>query len=108
MMKLKPTIKTAVENTATKKRVAGKGETVLKEGTPLDHTKKHDVVRAEGRTVGLNKGITKNMDNFESLRIDCWLTDDVRDGETVEQALERLSKVIDKQIQLEVERVLDS
>lgn len=70
-------------------------QTVLKRGVPNDL--KHET--HEGATypvVGVSVGITKNMDNYESLRVDCWLTDTVQEGETYEQAYARVVAVVDK------------
>lgn len=71
-------------------------QAVLKEGTPLDH---HIKQEAKETTVGINLGITKNMDNYESLRVDCWLSDTVKENETVDQAYARIIGVVDKTLQ---------
>ena len=65
---------------------------VLKEGTPLEHSVKH----LSSNIVGANLGLTKNMDNYESLRVDCWVTDEVREGETPKQAFERILGLLDE------------
>ena len=85
----------ASENTQVTKGTS-KNQEVLKEGIPNDHSVKH---LTNDRVVGASVGITKNMDNYESLRVDCWLTDTVADNETVEQAYERILGVIDKTMQ---------
>lgn len=69
-----------------------KNQEKIKEGVPLEHHVKQDGVRV----VGVNIGITKNMDNYESLRVDCWLTDTIQEGETPEQAYERVLGIVDK------------
>lgn len=84
----------ASDNTQVTKGTS-KNQEVLKEGTPNDHSIKH----LSTKIVGASVGITKNMDNYESLRVDCWLTDTVADNETVEQAYERILCVIDKTMQ---------
>lgn len=86
-------LKTAAKKNvnATKKVVGEEDETLIK-GTPLDHATKHSPY--EGAKVGMSKGITKNMDNYESLRVDVWLTDDVMLGETVQHAYNRISAVL--------------
>ena len=43
-------------------------------------------------TVGVSVGITKNMGNYESMRVDVWAVDNVRKGETKEKAIRRVSK----------------
>lgn len=84
----------ASENTQVTKGTSNNQE-VLKEGTPNDHSIKH----LSTKIVGASVGITKNMDNYESLRVDCWLTDTVKENETVEQAYERILGIIDKTMQ---------
>ena len=84
----------AVDNTQITKGTS-KEQEVLKTGTPNTHSVKH---LCDGTVVGASVGITKNMDNYESLRVDCWLTDKVKDNETVEQAYERVLGIIDKTV----------
>ena len=85
----------ASDNTQVTKGTS-KNQEVLKEGVPNDHSNKH---LTNSTVVGASVGITKNMENYESLRVDCWLTDTVADNETVEQAYERILGVIDKTLQ---------
>ena len=84
----------ASDNTQVTKGTC-KNQEVLKEGTPNDHSIKH----LSTKIVGASIGITKNMENYESLRVDCWLTDTVKENETVEQAYERILGIIDKTMQ---------
>ena len=81
--------KKALDNTSVKK-----GSDVLKEGIPNDHSRKHCAVNV----VGANVGFTLNMEDYNSLRVDCWLTDEVKEDETQEEAYSRILKVIDKTI----------
>lgn len=69
------------------------GGKTIKEGLPLDHAVKQNHT---GNKFGISKGITKNMGDYESLRIDCWYNDEVREGETVKQAFNRVSKLLDE------------
>lgn len=85
----------AKKNTTVTKR-ANKQDTVLKEGTLIDHAVKHDVQSATNSKFGMSLGLTKNMDNYESLRADVWATDDVQDGETLEEAYTRLHATLGK------------
>ena len=90
------------------------GKEVIKKGRPLEHSDKHLsmpegtapllIAPAPALTVGISKGITKNMDNYESLRIDCWLTSDVIDEEP-QETIKRLSAIIDETIQNEIDSV---
>lgn len=79
---------------------------VEKEGVPLDHSPKHGVP-IQARTVGMNKGITRNMGDFESLRVDVWLTDFVADDETPQEALARVEEIIDETLEEAVLSMID-
>lgn len=79
---------------------------VLKEGTPLNHSDIHNINRTQ-RTVGVNIGITKNMGDFESLRVDCWLTDEILEGETQSDALARVGAIAYNELTRQVEELLD-
>lgn len=73
--------------------VQNKSGEVLKKGNPIDHSAKH--FDKSGRPiVGVSIGSTLNMDNYESLRVDVWLTDEVKDSETIERAYERVTKIV--------------
>lgn len=88
--------KKAEENTTIVKKSSGEVET-LKAGTPLDHANKHDP--KSGMIVGMSKGVTKNMDNYESLRVDVWVSDSVNKGETHDEALNRIESAIDNALE---------
>ena len=64
-----------------------------------DMANEKDFTKLIAEIVGASIGITKNMENYESLRVDCWLTDTVKENETVEQAYERILGIIDKTMQ---------
>ena len=87
-----------------------KSRTPLKEGTFADISeKKRDSVRSSNnQVVGISVGCTKNMDNFESLRVDVWLSDSVQSGETVEEAYDRVRGVIDETLSDIVESYIES
>lgn len=84
----------AEKNTSITRKVGREEPVVVKSGTPLDHSLKHEPY--EGAKLGMSKGITKNMDNYESLRVDVWLTDEVLPGESVREAYTRIEGVIDE------------
>lgn len=86
----------AVENASVTKGTS-KNQTTFKEGKPNDHSSKH--FNKELPTVGVSIGTTLNMGDYESLRVDVWLTDTVSDNETVEQAYARVVKTVDKTLQ---------
>lgn len=70
----------------------------VKAGTPLDRATQHNIP-FPSRTVGIAKGVTKNMGDFESYRVDVWLTDYVHDDETVEEAYSRVESIVDKTLE---------
>lgn len=77
------------------------GYVTVKKGKPLDHDVKQKSAKREddlfvGQTIGVSKGVTKNMDNYESLRVDCWLSDTVHEGETVREAFARIEAIVDE------------
>lgn len=57
-------------------------------------------------TVSVSLGATINTGNFSSIRLDYSLTDDVRSGETVNDAYARVEAKVDEQIQrrMKIER----
>lgn len=69
---------------------------VLKEGVPNDHSRKHS---NGGTVVGVNIGTTLNMGDYESLRVDVWLSDEVQKNETTQQAYERVVRIVDETLQ---------
>ena len=88
--------KKAEENTTVTKGTS-KSQKTLKEGKPNDHSRKH--LDYETPTVGVSIGTTLNMGDYESLRVDVWLTDKVQNDETVQQAYERVVKTVDETLQ---------
>ena len=50
-------------------------------------------------SVTMSLGATLNMGNFESVRLDYSLTDDLRTGETPDQAYARVEAQVEKQLQ---------
>lgn len=104
-MPIKAGLKKKLEENVNVIKKEGKSEPVLlKKGKPLEHSRKHDLVPCVGETtfrpkVGLSKGCTVNMDNYESLRIDIWLTDEVQPKETHQKAVDRLNKMIDEKLE---------
>jgi hypothetical protein len=86
----------AMANTTIQKGSHRKGFETVKSGTPLDHTVKHNPADLTGVKFGMSKGITKNMDNYESLRVDVWLTSETREGETEKEAFARVEALIDE------------
>ena len=92
----KKSLKEIASENAQVTKGTSKNQEVLKEGIPNDHSVKH---LTNDRVVGVSLGITRNMGDYQSLRVDCWLTDTVEDNETVEQAYERIIGQVDKVLQ---------
>lgn len=81
----------AKENTQVTVGTKQSQKVVKKAETPPDKSR---TVHSEKGVVGASLGVTKNMDNYESLRVDCWLTDTVREGETEDKAFNRVFGVL--------------
>ncbi|MBO8161063.1 MAG: hypothetical protein H0Z24_05455 [Thermosipho sp. (in: Bacteria)] len=95
--------KSAKENTTIKKKnTVTKEEEVIKAGTPLDH-----IIKKVPNMIGMSKGVTVNMDNYESFRVDCWLTVPLDDKSSPEEKFMELSEIIESQIQYEVQRIIE-
>lgn len=94
---LKKSLSQQAEENSTVTRGTSKNQKVLKEGVPNDHSRKH--LNDEFPTVGVSIGTTLNMGDYESLRVDVWLSDKVSDTETLEQAYARVVQAVDSTLQ---------
>ena len=92
----KPLKAQAKENAQVTKGTS-KNQEVLKKGVPNDHSRRLD--NSGNTVVGVSIGSTLNMGDYQSLRTDVWLSDTVNDGETVEQAYERVTKIVNDTLQ---------
>ena len=98
--KLKQSLSQTAEENVSVTRGTSKSQTTLKKGKPNDHAAKHlGATPTTAPVVGVSIGSTLNMENYESLRVDVWLTDTVQPGETVQQAYERVSNTVDTTLQ---------
>lgn len=86
----------AKENT-TVTRGTSKDQQVLKQGVSNEHSRKH--LDGDVPVVGISVGITKNMDNYESLRADVWLTDKKANNESMEEAYARVAQIVSSVLQ---------
>lgn len=109
-MAVKKVLKKQTKEAPTNAKVIHKKdrvEKVIKDETPLDHSDKHKLpFKSNVKTVGMNLGVTRNMDNYESLRVDVWCTDEVQEGETHEEALNRISDLVKARIDYEIEEII--
>ena len=94
---IKKPLKTQAEENAQVTRGTSKDQEVLKKGVPNDHSRRLD--NSGNTVVGVSIGSTLNMGDYQSLRTDVWLSDTVNDGETVEQAYERVTKIVNDTLQ---------
>lgn len=79
---------------------ATKENTVIKKGVPVDPSHKHKEIEnlSNKPRVGFNLGTTLNMENYESLRADVWISDEVQEGETIEEAIQRVKGICEEQL----------
>lgn len=101
LKKAKQLEKKAEENLNAEIRNGATKETIpVKRGNVVDPAQKHKELEvANNRTrVGFNLGTTLNMENYESLRADIWISDEVQDGETVVDAIQRLKDICEEQL----------
>ena len=94
---LKKSLSQQAEENSTVTISTSKNQRVLKEGVPNDHSRKH--LNDDFPTVGVSIGTTLNMGDYESLRVDVWLSDKVSDTETLEQAYARVVQAVDSTLQ---------
>lgn len=79
-------------NTRVTKKSSGVETTLVDEGKHLNSSTKRDILNPN-KFVGINIGITKNLDNYESLRVDVWIADNVQEDETHADTLQRLTDI---------------
>lgn len=84
----------ARKNTTITKKTGREAPTVVKQGVPLDHAVKHPSY--ENAKFGMSKGCTLNMENYESMRVDVWLTSEVFEGESIKEAYARVEAILDE------------
>ena len=65
---------------------------VVKPGVPNDHFNKHK----SDTSIGMSIGCTKNMGDYESLRVDVWLSDTLKPDETVQEGYERIETLLNE------------
>jgi hypothetical protein len=105
-----------------KSSTGGKNHPEVKSHVTLTNNKTHEVVHehglpvesesktvpiSEGTTaVGLCKGVTLSMGNYQSARIDCWITSPCKENDRSKQdMLSHNSALIDEQIEFETEQL---
>ena len=106
MIKARETLKKKAKANLNVTKGTKSSQTVLKKGNPVDVTSKTNPHKEA--IVGMNKGITKNMDNYESLRADVWLSipcnNDIGD---VSNAFKGISDILDEILEEVVAEYVD-
>lgn len=90
------------------KREYDGSKTVLKEKGAVQEDENNPInTIQEGKSiVGLSKGLTINLQNYESARINCWISKVTNDDEvSVMDTLVQISEMIDEQLQYEVDEI---
>ena len=94
---LKKSLSEQAEENASVTKGTSKSQTTIKEGKPSEHSRKH--LDSAVPVVGVSIGVTLNMQDYNSLRVDVWLTDKVESNETTKQAYARVVKTVDDTLQ---------
>lgn len=90
------------------KREYDGSKTVLKEKGAVQENENNPInTIQEGKSiVGLSKGLTINLQNYESARVNCWISKVTNDDEiSVMDTLVQISEMIDEQLQFEVDEI---
>lgn len=106
LKKLKSNNEVQTNVTLTKNNYGEKEEKTLK-GVQTDNENPPISTLPEGKAlVGLSKGVTVNLGNYESARINCWITklSNENDNDIMNTFVE-LSNMLDEQIQFEVDEL---
>lgn len=94
---LKSSLEVKARKNARVTKVTNKNSQVLKECEAVEH--EGNPHNPDTPVVGVSVGITKNMGNYESLKVDVWLTDKKQDDESINEAYERVSSVVSDVLQ---------
>jgi hypothetical protein len=85
----------------------GSKKTIYEKGEPLEQRDKINPIGTlpVGRSlVGLSKGVTFNLGNYQSARIDCWISSTCEE-DACEEELQEISEMIDEQLEKEREEL---
>ena len=95
-------------NMVVEKREYDGIKTVVKEKGVVQENENNPInTIQEGKAiVGLSKGLTINLQNYESARVNCWISKVTNDDEvSVMDTLVQISEMIDEQLQYEVDEI---
>ena len=108
---MKPSLKSKAKENAQVTIGQANNMSTIKSGTPLALKTSLPIPVDNGDSsrvkIGVAKGVTKNMDNFESLRVDVWLEDYKQDGESIDEAYVRIGAIVDEELQNQVNSILE-
>ena len=78
-------------------------DVTVKDGVPVEHSEKH----FSRPCMGMNKGVTVNMGDFQSLRVDVWISLPLSDNPTrkeISQTHSQLAEYIDRILDEEIDK----
>lgn len=61
------------------------------------------MAKSAENSIGVSVGITKNLGNFNSLKLDAWQTAVLADGEDVKKAYETLWREVKKELEAQLD-----
>lgn len=103
----KQTVKTVAQNNTSVTRKYSDGtEEVLKNGSLADPSIKHSLPNSGG-VVGMAKGVTKNMGDFESLRVDVWFSVPCPEPSEAKELFEEVESIVDEVLESTVIEYLE-
>lgn len=79
-----------------------------KDGVEIEKEKGTDVpldaprLLQKDNLIGVNMGVTLNMGNYESMRIDCCASNSLKEDETIEEGLKKLAERVKGVLEEEV------
>lgn len=94
MLKKKKSVKRQAEENLNVTKGTKDNQRVVKQGIPLDHSRKH----LSSNTIGANMGYTMNMGDYESMRADVWATVDLEEGQSLNEGFNKLIGFLDKKL----------
>lgn len=99
----KNALKVKAKNNTTVTSKSSGDTHVLKEGIPLTKTSAH--ITPTLPVVGMSKGVTKNMGDYESLRVDVWLSIPC-DVSEIEETYRLVENTIDEVLEESLEQYM--
>ena len=77
----------------------GKKVLVKEEGVPSEIVHKNNSrVKDKSRVFGVSLGMTKNMGNFESLKVEVWANEELKEDETLDEGINRVTEELENSL----------